>query len=70
MEKTRRELTIFEREMIIGLHKGNHGDSEISRILDIPRTTCQNVIKKFCEEGLTDALPRSERPLLLTEREE
>jgi transposase len=69
MEK-HKELSVFERGMIIGLHKGNHGASDISRILDIPRQTCQYVIKKFCEEGLTDTLPRSGRPPLLTEREE
>src|SRR5438445_10291395 len=69
MEK-RKELTVFERGMIIGLHKGNHGATDISRILNISRTTCQKVIEKFCEKGLTDTLPRSGRPALLTEREE
>ena len=66
----RRELTVFERGMIIGLHKGQHGASDISRILDIPRETCRNVIKKYCEEGITEPLPRSGRPPLLTDREE
>lgn len=66
----RRELTVFERGMIIGLHKGQHGTSDISRILDIPRETCRNVIKKYCEEGLTEPPPRSGRPPLLTDREE
>ena len=66
----RRELTVFEHGMIIGLHKGQHGASDISRILDIPRETCQNVIKKFCEEGLTELPPWSGRPPLLTDREE
>lgn len=69
MEK-HKELTVFERGMIIGLHKGDHGASDISRILGIPRSTCQNVIKKYDEKGLTDTLPRSGRPALLTEREE
>ena len=67
---SRRELTSFERGMIIGLHKGNHNASDISRILEIPRTTCRDVIKKFCEEGLTEVPSRSGRPPLLTEREE
>jgi len=66
----RRELTVFERGMIIGLHKGQHGASDISRILDIPRETCRNVIKKYCEEGITEPPPRSGRPPLLTDREE
>src|ERR1044072_6715306 len=68
--ENRKELTTFERGMIVGLNKGNHGVSEISRILNIPKQTCHNVIKKYCEEGLTDTLPRSGRPALLTEREE
>ncbi|CAG8595429.1 1688_t:CDS:1 [Ambispora leptoticha] len=62
----RRELTIFER----GLHKGQHGASDISRILKIPRETCRDVIKRYCEEGLTEPTPRSGRPPLLTEHEE
>lgn len=70
MEKKNKELTVFERGMIIGLHKGDHGATDISRILDIPRTTCQSIIRKFCEDGLTDTLSRSGRPPLLTEREE
>jgi len=69
MEK-RKELSVFERGMIIGLHKGKHGASDISKILNIPRTTCQHVITKFCEEGLTDVTSRSGRPPLLTERSE
>ena len=52
--------------MIIGLHKGDHEASDISRILGIPRSTCQNVIKKYDEKGLADTLPRSGRPALLT----
>ena len=69
MEK-RKKLTKFERGMIIGLHKGTHRASDISKILNIPRTTCQNVIKRFCEENRIDNHPRSERPHLLTERNE
>ena len=66
---SKKELTVFERGMIVGLHKGNHSASDISSILKIPRTTCQSVIKNFCEKGLTDVAPRSGRPPLLTERE-
>jgi len=66
----RRELTDFERGMVIGLHKGNHGASEIARILEMRRETCRDIIKRFCEEGLTKPAPRSGRPPLLTEREE
>ena len=39
------------RGMIVGLSKGDHGASDISRILGITRTTCQSVINNFCEKG-------------------
>ncbi|CAG8691204.1 4715_t:CDS:1, partial [Ambispora leptoticha] len=32
--------------------------------------TCRDVIKRYCEESLTEPTPRSGRPPLLTEREE
>ena len=41
MTKTR-ELSDFERGMVVGLHKGNHSATDIEKIL---RTTCINVIK-------------------------
>ena len=63
------ELTVFEREMIIGLHKGKHNATDIQKILRIPRTTCISIINKFENDGLTEPLPRSGRPHLLTERE-
>lgn len=64
-----RELTVFERGMIVGLHKGKHSATDIQKILGIPRATCIDVINKFENEGLTEPLPRSGRPPLLTERE-
>jgi len=66
----RRELIVFEHGTIVGLHKGDHSASDISRISRIPRTTCQDVIKKFCVEGITKVPPRSGRSSLLTGREE
>ncbi len=40
------KLSIFEQGEIIGLHKGHHNPTDIFRILDIPRTTINDVIKK------------------------
>ena len=65
-----RELSVFERGMIIGLHKGEHNATDIQKILGIPRTTCIDIINKFENYGLTEPLPRSGRPPLLTDREE
>ena len=62
--------SVFERGMIIRLHKGKHDAADIQKILGIPRTTCNNVINKFEKDGLTETLPRSGRPPLLTERDE
>lgn len=64
MTKTR-ELTDFERGMIVGLHKGNHTATDIEKILKIPRTTCINVIKKFERSQTVSNVPRSGRPPLL-----
>ena len=64
MTKTR-ELTEFERGMIIGLHKGNHTATDIEKILKIPRTTCINVIKKFEKSQIISNVPRSGRSPLL-----
>jgi len=69
MPKTR-ELTSFERGEIVGLHKGQHNPSDISRILDIPRTTVNDVIRKWEKEGRTSPAPRSGRPPLLDEHDQ
>ena len=64
------ELTDFEREEIVGLHKGGFSYEKIEKILDRPKTTIRNVIKKFNEQGLTSTAPRSGRPKILSERDE
>ena len=64
MTKTR-ELTMFEKGEVIGLHKGKHNPTEISRILKIPRTTCVSIIKKFEKDKTVIPNPCSRRlPLL------
>ena len=65
-----RERSDFERGMIIRLHKGKHNATDIQKILGINRTTCIAIINKFENGGLTEPLPRSGRPPLLTEHEE
>lgn len=65
-----RERSDFERGMIIGLHKGKHNATDIQKILGIPRTTCIDIINKFENDGVTESLPRTGRPPLLTDREE
>ena len=59
------ELSIFERGMVIGLYKGNHTVPDISRILKIPRSTCDDVVKKSNRDQTVSPDPHSGRlPLL------
>jgi len=64
------ELTDFEREEIVGLHKGGFSYEKIEKILDRPKTTIHNVIKKFNEQGLTSTALHSGRPKILSKRNE
>ena len=65
------ELSDFTRGMICGLaqHAG-WNNTEISRKLDIPRTTVGTIVKNFVTEGSTSVNPRSGRPKKLQERDE
>jgi transposase len=65
----RRELTDFERDEIVGLSKGGISQRNITTILDIPKSTVGEVIKKYNEEGLTTTASRSGRPKILSERD-
>ena len=62
------ELTDFERGEIVGLSKGGHSEREIMRILERPKTTVHDVIKKYQKEQQTSTAPRSGRPPILTTR--
>lgn len=68
MPKTR-ELTPFERGVIVGLSKGGKSVRKISEILSIPKSTVQDVITKYNEENCTDTAPRSGRPPVLSEQD-
>jgi transposase len=66
MSKTR-ELSDFERGEIVGLSKGNFSYRKIAVILDIPKSTVGDVVKKYNEQGSTTTAPRSGRPKILSE---
>lgn len=66
MSKTR-ELSDFERGEIVGLSKGNFSYRKIAEILDIPKSTVGDVVKKYNEQGFTTTAPRSGRPKILSE---
>ena len=63
------ELTPFERGEIVGLSKGGHSVRNIVEILDIPKSTVQDVITRYNDENRTDTAPRSGRPPALSERD-
>ncbi len=62
------ELSIFEWGEIIGLHKGYYNLTDISRILDIPKTTINDIIKKWKEDELVSLAPQPGRPPILNDR--
>ena len=76
----RQELTDFERGEIIGLLKANKfshlfkankfSQRDIAEILDHPKSTVGDVIKKYNEEGLTSTKKCPGRPKKLTNRDE
>src|ERR687896_167699 len=68
MPKTR-ELTDFERGEIVGLSKGGFSQKDIAELLNFPKSTVGNIIKKYNEKGLTTTEHRSGRPKALSERD-
>jgi len=67
LDEKRKELNEFERGKIIGLSTEGCSVRKISKILEIPKSTVQNTIKKFSETGTTQNLFRPGRPRILTE---
>ncbi len=64
-----RELTDFERGLIVGLSKGNFSYRNIAAQLGIPKSTVGDVVKKYNEQGLTTTALRSGRPETLSKYE-
>lgn len=69
MPKTR-ELTDFERGEIVGLSKGDHSVRDISNILQIPKSTVQDVLKKYRDQGMVSTASRSGRPPILSKQDQ
>ena len=60
MEKAR-ELSVNLRTKIIDFHKVGTSYDDISKHLDIPRSTVQYVIKKFSKFGTVETVPGRDR---------
>jgi len=65
----RKELTEFERGVIVGGWLFGHSEREIEEKTGHPKTTVHRTIEKYRETGTTDPLPRSGRPPVLTSRD-
>ena len=60
-----RELTKFERDIIISLHKRNYTITDIEKILKISRIIYINIIKKFEKSQTISNISRSGKLSLL-----
>ena len=65
----KKELTIIERGIIIGLHKAGESERAISKKTGYSKTAIHHIITKFNETGLLINVPRRGRPKKLTERD-
>ncbi|AOW05170.1 YALIA101S05e09670g1_1 [Yarrowia lipolytica] len=63
----RRELTEFDKGRIVGLADCGKNLAEISKQLDIPRSTVRDFIKRSKERGHYENVPRPGRPRKTTE---
>jgi transposase len=59
----------FQRGTVIGCHLSNKSVSQVSALLELPRSTVSAVIVKWKRLGATAAQPRSGRPHKPTERD-
>lgn len=66
---TNRELTVAERSQIIGLFKGGHKKSDISKILGFKISTVKKTIQRYGHSEMPVSKKRSGRPKLLGEDE-
>ncbi|CAG8635975.1 1767_t:CDS:2, partial [Paraglomus occultum] len=63
-----RDLSDFERGMIVGLHLAGKSGRDIEKILKIGKSTANRVISAYHESEKTTTAPRTGRPPILDER--
>jgi transposase len=64
-----RELSDFERRLVIGCHISEKSVRDITILLKLPKSTVGDVIMKWKCEGTTTMKPRPGRPCLMTNRD-
>ncbi|XP_061888308.1 aminoacyl tRNA synthase complex-interacting multifunctional protein 1a [Entelurus aequoreus] len=62
-----RELSDFQRGIVVGCHMCKKTLREIANLLNLPRSTVSNVVLQWKREGRTCPLPRCGRPHILKE---
>ena len=63
------EIPLNVRYHIVGLYKGGLSQRDISKIVFVPRSTIQSILKRWLVNGTTENRARSGRPNKLTEFE-
>ena len=58
------------RLLIVEKLKSGMGQRQVSRLLQIPRSTVQNIHKRFSEYGTVSHAQKSGRPMKMNERDQ
>ena len=61
------EIPLNVRYQIVGLYKCGHSQRDISKIVSVPRSTIQSILKSWLANGTTENRARSGRPKKLTD---
>src|SRR5438105_313641 len=67
MVKTRKFIK-FERDIIIGLRKSKKSIRKIKNLTGYSRNAIFNIINNYEKKGITKPLPRSDKPLKLSQK--
>ena len=70
MGRKSKELSLEIKQLIVDLKENGHKVSDISRILDIPESTCKSILKVFHQRGSVERADRSGRPRKVSRRGE
>jgi transposase len=62
MGRRSKELSLDIKQLIVDLKENRHKVSDISRILDIPESTCKSILKVLHQRGSVERADRSGRP--------
>lgn len=64
------ELSLDIKKLIVDLKENGHKVIEISRLLEIPKSTCRSVLKVFHQRGSVERVRRTGCPSKVSKRGE